>query len=425
MIRHSHASRGSVLRDSAVYIAATGASSAVAFLLLPVLTRLLTPEDYGVLGLLTATLGILAAVVGLNPNLLVTARFAVLPREALRELVSASVPVTAVTAAAAWTVLELVSGMWAEFDLPRWTHVVLVITAAAGVFRTLGLTILQMQRRALSFAAFETGGAVLAGTLALLMVAVVGLDWRGKFIADAAVVGLLGAGAVVYLARNGYLSLLVSRKTVRAFVAYSAPLALHALGFWAINAQDRYFIAGMVGVSAVGVYTVAYSFGSILNLIHTAVQRAFNPFFYERARQGERERTEVVRFTYAYLLAAFAGWVIFVIAAWLAVPIFLGPAFENSFVFIPWISLAYTFNAVRTSMTGYLYLAERTRLIGILTGIAAVLNAALNVLFISQWGAVGAAVATAVTFAFIAGVTTVYAVRLYPMPWRSALRQAA
>jgi O-antigen/teichoic acid export membrane protein len=208
-------------------------------------------------------------------------------------------------------------------------------------------------------------------------------------------------------------------------VRYSAPLVLHALGFWAINAQDRYFVAAMVGVGATGIYTVAYGLGSALNLIHLGVLRAFNPHFYEHARSGYRERVAIVRFTYAYVVGSIVVLALFLGFVWLVVPVFLGPAFASSVVLIPWVALGYTFNAVRNLMTGYLYIAERTRLLGGLTLSAAVLNALLNFLFIGFWGALGAAIATAFTFAYVAAVTTVFAVRSHAMPWGSALRRKA
>jgi O-antigen/teichoic acid export membrane protein len=412
----------SILRASGVYVAATSASAAVGFLLLPILTRVLTPEDFGVLGLLAATFGILSAVVGLNPTLMVTARFAILSPERIRELISASVPITLATAVVAWITLLFVGRVWSDFRLPNWAFLMLAAMAMVGVYRNVGMTLLQMRHRPKEYAALEIGGAGLGGLLALLLVVGFGLDWRGKFFADAASVIVLGAGLSVYLIRHDFLKLRIPARALRELVVYSAPLTAHALSFWAINAQDRYFVAGMVGVGAVGIYSVAYSFGNILNLVHAGVMRGFAPHFYERARLGEHERREIVRFTYGYVLVSILGWVVFVAATWLLVPAYLGPAFGASVSLIPWVALGYTFNAVRNVMTGYLYIAERTGLIGGLTGSAAVLNAGLNLMFIGWWGTLGAAIATAVTFAFIAALTTVFAVRLHPMPWLRPIR---
>ena len=413
----------SVLRASSIYLGASGASAAVVFLTLPVLTRVLSPEDFGVLGLLAATFGILTALVGLSPNLILTARFAVLSREATRDLISASIPITLVTGAMGWLALLMLSWVWRDLAVPWWVLLLLVSMAMFGVYRTLGLTVLQMRHRPKPYAAIEVSAALFAGILTLLLVLGLDLDWRGKFLADAAGVLVFGSGLLYYLGKSGYLTLSVPWERVRDLAVSSLPLSIHAVSYWAINAQDRYFVAVMVDVAAVGVYSVAYTLGQALNLVHTGLLRGFSPHFYEQARLGELERLSIVRLTYRYMILSLVVWAVFVLGVWLLAPFYLGSTFTAGIAIIPWVALAYTFNAVRNAMIGYLYIAERTRLIGALTGGAAVLNAALNFAFISWWGALGAAVATAATFAAVAALTTVLAVRAHPMPWRAGLRR--
>lgn len=419
----SAAATQSAFHASSIYVGSSGASAAVVFLTLPILTRVLTPDDFGILGLLAATFGVLTAVMGLSPNLIVSARFAILPREALRELISASIPITLVTGALAWLALLAVTRVWTEWSVPGWVLFFLTAMAVLGVYRNLGLTVLQMQHRPKAYASIEVGAALLAGLLALVLVIGFDLDWRGRFVADAAAAVLFGSGLLIWLAGRGYLTFSVSSERLRDLVVSSIPLSVHALAYWALNAQDRYFVGVMVGVGAVGVYSVAYTLGQALNLVHTGVLRGFTPYFYERARLGESERLEIVRFTYVYILLSLLLWAAFVLAAWWVAPIYLGPTFAGGIAIVPWVALAYTFNAIRNCMIGYLYIAECTGLIGALTGGAAVLNAVLNFVFIRWWGVLGAAIATAVTFAVVAALTTVLAVRVHPMPWRLALRR--
>lgn len=419
----SGADSPSAFHASRIYVGSSAASAAVVFLTLPILTRILTPDDFGILGLLAATFGILTAVVGLSPNLIVSARFAILSREALRELISASVPVTLVTGAVAWLATLAAARVWTEWRVPAWVLFFLTAMAMLGVYRNLGLTVFQMEHRPKAYATIEVGAALFAGVLALVLVIGFDFDWRGKFVADAAAAVLFGSGLLIWLARRGYLTFSVSSERLRDLVVSSLPLSVHTLAYWALNAQDRYFIGVMVGVGAVGVYSVAYTLGQALNLVHTGVIRGFSPYFYERARMGESERLEIVRFTYMYVLLSLLLWAAFALAAWLVAPTYLGPTFASGIAIVQWVALAYTFNAIRNCMIGYLYIADRTGLIGALTAGAAVLNAVLNFLFIRWWGVLGAAIATAVTFAAVAALTTVLAVRVHPMPWRLALRR--
>jgi O-antigen/teichoic acid export membrane protein len=190
-----------LLRSSALYIVAAGAAPAVALCLLPILTRILTPEDYGVLGLLAATVGVLGAVVGLNPNLIVTARFAILSKSEIRSLVSASLPITLVTALLAWPVMAWLGSVWPAFDLPGWVFLLLTAMGVTAVTRRLGLTVLQMTHRPWPYFVLEVGGAATAGVVTLWLIAGVGMDWRGQFLAEAGVMIVLGFVLAVWLRR--------------------------------------------------------------------------------------------------------------------------------------------------------------------------------------------------------------------------------
>jgi O-antigen/teichoic acid export membrane protein len=409
-------------RAATIYVFSSGAAGAVNFLLMVVLTHLLTKAEYGVVGLLTATIGILGVVVGLNPQLLITVRFPVRSREQLKPLLSSMIPVTLVTALLALAVLEGLRAVWTVFRFPHWVLLALAVSAVFGVALSTGLTVLQMQGRPGRYGTVQLGGVVLGALVTLLLVAGLDFDWRGKLLGD--VIGLSAAGLVmtVFLVRSGYLGLSFRVEHLREVVAFSAPLVIHGLAFWAINAQDRYFVTWLVGLEANGLYTAAYAFGNVLNILHAGILKAYTPFFYERARI-ESQKPRLARLTLIYFVLSLVGWGLFVAVVWLVVPFILGEEFRAGFAFIPWVALGYTFNAVRNFMAGYLYLAERTRLISGLTLGAAVLNGILNYVLILRWGAIGAAVATAITFGLLAAVTAWFAVRSWPMPWREAFRR--
>lgn len=403
---------------SSIYVTASLVTGGLSFALLPVFTRYLTPADFGVLAVLGATLGILGSVVGLNPQPFFTTKFPELDRRQLGEFAGSAAVIALLTGAAAFVVLEALEWRWQLFGLPHWALLGLAALGVASVFRKLGLTVFKMREEPGRYAAAKISEAVVAAALAVFLVVAVGLDWRGKFLGQLAG-GLLVAGALlVYLSRAGYLRRVTSREQLRTYVSFSLPVVPHTLAFWAINAQDRYFVAGMAGLEAAGLYGVGYSLAKVLDMVNTGVLTAFSPMFYGGLQQDERKE-EIVMMTYGYLAIVVVGWAVFVLGMRYLVPVFVGPDFVDSYRFIPWVAAGYGFNALRNFLTGYLYVAERTKLLASLTLGAALLNAGLNWAFIVLMGPVGAAVATAVTFAALALATTVVAVRLYEMPWRA------
>lgn len=409
-----------IVLASGFFTGGTLLSGAITFGLLAVFTRFLTPADFGILALLTATHGVLGTIVGLNPHLFFTAKYSTLETADLRRYGGSVLWVTGVMVAAAYGVLELLSRSFEAFGLPHWVLAGLAVLAGASAVLGYGLTLLKMRERSKSYAAVEVLHSAVAGGISVFLVVVLSLGWRGKFLGEV-IAGFLAAVAMAtYLVRTRRLAFDTSRRKLREYVGFSLPLVPHSLGYWAINAQDRYFVFAMSGAEAAGLYSIGYLMGKILEVVTQGALKAFSPFFY-RNLQEETRSEDVVLLTYGFLaLVAVAGGLMILVLE-IAIPVFLGPDFKASAEFVPWIVAGYAFNAARNFMAGFLYVEERTRLLAAITVAAAILNAALNFILISWVGAIGAAVATAVTFLAVAIATSWFAVRAHAMPWKAAL----
>jgi O-antigen/teichoic acid export membrane protein len=79
-----------------------------------------------------------------------------------------------------------------------------------------------------------------------------------------------------------------------------------------------------------------------------------------------------------------------------------GPKFAAAGEVIPVISFAYVVCGVGYYLQTGLYLANRTKLIGVISGIAAVISLALYYVLISAYGLLGAAWATVLSFVTVA-----------------------
>jgi O-antigen/teichoic acid export membrane protein len=398
------------------------AAGLIGFAFLPVFTRLLSPDDFGMLGVIASTLGVLTVVVGLNPVIFFTEKYSVLPREDLKAYTGVSLLLTAATSVIAFVVLVSAARLFEGFPVSGTVCAAMVAMAAFRVVQTLVLTFFVVQKRPLAYSVVQCLTVGFGAAIALALITTSPLDdWRGRFAGDLIGSTVLSAALLVYLVRADLVGLGFRGEHVKKYLWYTGPLVIHALGFWAINAQDRYFVAGMVGLDAAGLYQVAYSLASVLNLAHAAAARAFNPYFFENARKEEGKR-EIVVMSYSYFALSGLALVVFVAGAKWVLPFLVGEKFHGAEQFILWLSIGYTFNSVRNFVAGYLYIAGRTRLLASLTLFAAIVNGVANYLFIGWFGAVGAAMATALAFGLLTLLTVYFAVRSHPMPWLEGLR---
>jgi O-antigen/teichoic acid export membrane protein len=96
---------------------------------------------------------------------------------------------------------------------------------------------------------------------------------------------------------------------------------------------------------------------------------------------------------------------------------FVGDKFLGAKDFIFWISLSFAFSGMYKMVVNYIFYVGKTKILAWLTFSSAILNIFLNYIFISYYGAIGAAISTLVINIIFFLLTWVLSNRLYKMPW--------
>jgi O-antigen/teichoic acid export membrane protein len=125
----------------------------------------------------------------------------------------------------------------------------------------------------------------------------------------------------------------------------------------------------------------------------------------------------LVRYTYGQFFALAVLSLGVAIVMPLVVVWLLDPSFAASAQFVPWFALGFWFSGMYYMVTNYLFYARRTAWLATATGLTAVVNVALTYVLILANGAVGAAQATAISFAMSFFLTWIASQLAYPMPW--------
>jgi len=124
-------------------------------------------------------------------------------------------------------------------------------------------------------------------------------------------------------------------------------------------------------------------------------------------------------FTYLILCLAFALMAIALLSRFAAWSL-EGWIDEDAALVVPILSLAYALNAVHCALVPSLNRSARPALASRLAVLAALLGVVLHLVLVPLGGALGAALATLVTFLALAGATVVAAQRAFPIPFEHA-----
>ena len=120
---------------------------------------------------------------------------------------------------------------------------------------------------------------------AVVLIAGAGMGVVGYFASVTAGLALsvavyLSAGGLARMVVRGLLELLRGgvkqvRRTVVPMVRYALPLIPNSLFWWAGNSINRFFITGMMGISASGMFAAASKIPSLLNTVYSIFQQAW------------------------------------------------------------------------------------------------------------------------------------------------------
>jgi len=386
-----------LLSDAAVYGISSMLSRIVGLALLPLLTRYLTPADYGVVimlgvvGMLFVPLGNLGMTNAIfrrfNLEKDPQARASVLGT-GLVSVTCSSLVILAIGMLAAGPIARLIIGNADAVALVR----VSLLAATATAIGMVPFVCLRAARRVKTAALVNVSKVVLSliVTVSLLVVWELGV-W-------AVVLGTLVSEVALALAqivmtfpsfRAGF-----SWATWKRMASYGLPFVPHHLQAVSVNLFGLFVIREMLGLEAAGIYGVAIRFASPINFVVGAVQQSWVPYKFQIHAEDTNPRS-FFQSTLTYYVAALSYlWV--GVALWgpEVVRLLAGPEFHDAAFLIWAVALIPVMQGLYFMAGTGLELSDNTRPMPLVSFAGLVMVIAAAYLLVPRIDAFGAALAT-------------------------------
>ena len=411
-------------RGMVIYILGNAAAAGVSFLLLPIFTRALTTEEFGLYALALGLVGFLLPLASLGlPN--VVSRFFIdrddidYPRLVSTCLLMSFLAIVTII------IIVAVLNIIIPGQLYHWLGGLsgdlipaLFVMVAAQILMTICLSLLQMEGRPFGYSLVRIIYAIAFGGAGVFAVLYLSAGGKGLVLAKAAVDVILVVGILFWLGWRNYMVPRVSAGAARHALKYGLPLVPHTAAIGIIGITDRLLLTNMMGTSATGVYSVGFQIGMIMWLIVNSMNQAWLPWFYRQMKIGTHAvKVKVVQATYL-LIAAIAGIsLVFALLSPLIVSVMVGPTFQEASNICPWIVLGFFFHGLYALANSYLYYAGYTVRLATATGLTAIANIAFSWWLIELNGIVGAAQGTALAYLLAWAFVGFAARKAIPMPW--------
>ncbi|MCD8085844.1 MAG: oligosaccharide flippase family protein [Clostridiales bacterium] len=237
-------------------------------------------------------------------------------------------------------------------------------------------------------------------TPVIAVVAVLNTSYKAeaRIIATSAVQGVFGLILALWLLQKG--KVFYKREYWRFALTFNLPLLFYYLSQTLLNQADRIMIQYYVSTGKAGIYSVAYSAASILQLLISAINASYNPWMYRKLKSQTYREVKEVSLLILLLLAgvtlmlmAFAPDLVYILA---------GETYAEAIWVIPPVAASVFFIFVYMLFANVEMFYDEVRPISLISILCSVVNVVLNALFIPRYGYLAAGWTMLVSYVLLA-----------------------
>lgn len=236
-----------------------------------------------------------------------------------------------------------------------------------------------------------------------------------------AIVGFMLKGAMMFLILSFITISEIGFKVpkflnIRKYLEFGLPTIPSDLSSWIVDSSDRYVIAAFLGISFVGLYSPGYTLGNIINMFFAPISLILLPAlsrYYDNNNFDEIRTILSYAMKYFILIAIPSAFGLSLLSKPLLMILTTPEIALNGYLITPFTALSSILFGLYGITSQVCVLAKKTKIIGKIWIISAILNLALNIIFIPRIGILGAAIATLVSFTFSFIVTWQYCSKLF------------
>ncbi len=411
------------LKHGGNYLVASLATRSLAFISIPIYTRLLSTEDYGIVSIFMGVSGLLVSVIAFSADRSVSRYFF----DQKSELDFKRFVGTSSLLAVAFFIFNSLLLVYFAADFGEMVGLdknVVYLFIPFSMISIVGLTFEQIYgplKKSKEIASYSMINVFLGFALSVTFLLFIKTD---KFYGQ--ILGQIAAGFImlffwIRLIRP-YFVWSFDKSYIKYIFTFSVPLIPYALSGVIIEQFGKIAVGSSQGMSEAGFYNLALSVSSIVNIAVVVTHQAWNPYYFEYMNsknyaQLDDDFIKIFKITIlvAFGVASFGKELGLLLAKEeFSGALYLIPIFTIGYIFSQ-LSFAYVRNFGYTRKTQYMTLTILT------SGIS---NVVLNVFFIKLFGQLGAAISFVISYVImtvLAWFINTYLVKLHATPLKRLL----
>lgn len=395
-------------------------SRVVGLILIPIYTRFISPSEYGILAiiLMVGSMVVISLEMGLNTA--VFRYYFKFTEEKKRILVISNVffyilvlgmVITAILIFAS----ESISSLFLKTPYYAPYFVLMLVTMYLRVLKNVPLAVLRAREKSIIYSMLSI----------LDLIAGIVLNIYFVVILKRGVMGILEAGFIVgvittplfliFIRRDIYLH--ISRNLLAKLLKFGLPLVPANMAILVLTLSGRYFLTVFSSLKQVGLYALGQKLGLIISiLLVQPFQLIWPTMMYSVS--GEKHANVYYSRILTYFLIIIGG-VALILSAFSKefTALIASPDYLRAYKVIPFIAFSYVAYGTYFIVSVGINLKEKTYYLPWIVGSTAVLNLILNYILIPQFGMMGAALSSFISYINLAIINYFVNKKLYKIEY--------
>ena len=397
-----------LVRGSVIYGTGQVLNRFISFLLLPVFTAYLSPQEFGVIAILTMLSGLLSCIFSFGIGVAISIYYFI--EEGVRQKAETIWMATIILALGSLSLLTIGAISSEKLSVIvlgsveyRFLIFLAIVTASIEIITQPSLSYLQFEEKSTQFVliSFITTLITLGSSIFFIVILEKGVSGLMQAWIISKLISFLFYFSIVVRSLKFSPNLALAKQLLKTGLPYVSS----ALCFFLIQYADRYMLEIFSGLHVVGIYSVGYSLGMMMVLLVAAFSSAWTPYFNSFVNNQEEAKNIFAKVLEYYIIGmGLICLCMFLLARPVVVLMTTEPYFKAHTV-VGFIALSQLIYGCYLIFLPGLYYARQTGKVNLIVVGAACLNILLNLLLIPRWNMYGATLATILSF-FLMAIAT-------------------
>ncbi len=395
-------------------------------MLLPILTRYLTPDDYGIIASFTALISFIAIFVGLSGHGAIDSNFFRLEKSKLGIYIANVLIVLLFTTFITLLIIlffheRIESKLILSFE---W-QILATFVVFAQFVTLINLSLWVIEQKPLPYGIYQFLQTVTISLISITLIIGFSYDWQGQAIAMIIGTLVFSFVSLILLYKRGYFNLKIHKEYMKDFLKFGLPMIPHQLGGWLRSQGDKIIIISLLGTSATGLFAVGFQIGVIMSVLINSLTKALYPILFRYLAQNLRieDKNKLILFSYGLFFGIIFLGIVLIFLLRLLYPYLVGSEFQDSLYLTQLIVISFIFEGLYVCVVGYLFYFKQTAKLAKMTFSISIVHIIMSFILIKYFGVIGAGYALIISglvqFVLIWHLSN----KIYPMPWFSFWRK--